>query len=293
LKDLIIRTAVVLGPQYGVIYACDPKLERRSEPHTIYFLFNKGKLDRGEYNFDAHSVCLIDRPDKGTVIVSEAGHYSAETNDDEVVDDIFARSSPPPTGRRSRGIRSVQEVGGLAHAIGIRGMVYRLDALDRWTRIDEGLPSSFDGQAIDGFGVTDVFAVGMKGGVWHYDGKTWTQQDIPTNRNLTAARCTPDGTVYFAGHGGTLVRGQRDQWSLVDHGDMAEDIWDLEWFAGKLYVSTLDGLFCLQGDHLHPVAYGKQTPRSTYQLSTYGGAMWSNGETSIMEFDGMAWTRIV
>jgi hypothetical protein len=74
---------------------------------------------------------------------------------------------------------------------------------------------------------------------------------------------------------------------------MEENIWDLEWFAGQLYVSTLDGVFVLEGDRLRPVAWGKHTPRTTYQLSAYGGVMWSNGEKDIIEFDGKAWTRII
>lgn len=292
-KDLIFRTAAVISPRCGFIYACDPRLERREEPHAYVFLWDDGKIDRGDCNYDAHSVCLIAHPEDGTVDISEAGYYTADTDDDRVTQDLFENSAPPPKEKRSRGLRSVREIGGVAHAIGIRGMVYRLDVLDRWTRIDEGLPGSFDGQAIHGFGGSDLFAVGFKGGVWHFDGKAWRRQDVPTNRNLTSVVCTAEGTVYIGGHGGTLLHGQPDRWSLIDHGDTAEDIWDLEWFAGKLYVSTLDGLFVLDGDRLRPVAYGKHTPKTTYQLSACEDVMWSNGETDIMEFDGKAWTRIV
>jgi hypothetical protein len=292
-KDLIIRTAAVLSSRCGFIYACDPKLERRKQPHAFIFLWDNGKIERGDCNYDAHSVCLIDKPAEGTVDVSEAGYYTADTQDDRVTQDIFANSSPSPKEKRARGIRSVHEIGGYAHAIGIRGMVYRLDELDRWTRIDEGLPNTFDGQAIHGFSGSELFAVGMKGDVWYFDGKVWSRQDIPTNANLTSVKCTPDGTVYIGGHAGILIRGQRNQWSLIDHSEMDEDIWDLEWFHGRLFVSTLDGLFVLQDNHLRPVAYGKQTPKSTYQLSTYGDVMWSNGENDIMEFDGKTWTRIV
>jgi hypothetical protein len=292
-KDLIIRTAAVFAPRYGVIYAADPRLERRGEPHTHFFAWDDGKVERGEYNYDAHSVCLIDRPGEGAVDISEAGYYTADTEDDRVTQDIFANSLPAAKEKRARGIRSVRAIDGIAHAIGIRGMVYRLDALKSWTRIDEGLPNTFDGQAIHGFGTSDVFAVGSKGGVWHFDGKTWNRQDVPTNSTLTAVTCCADGTVYVAGHGGTLIRGQRDRWTLVEHGDMSEDIWDLEWFAGSLFVSTLDGLFVLRADHLHPVNYGKHLPKSTYQLCAYENVMWSNGETDIMEFDGKVWTRIV
>jgi hypothetical protein len=292
-KDLIIRTAVVLSPRYGIIYACDPALERRGEPHACVFVWDDGSIDRGDCNYDAHSACLIDLPEEGSVDISEAGYYTADTENDRVTQDLFDSYTPAAREKRARGLRSVREIGGVAHAIGIRGMVYRLDALDRWTRIDEGLPHDFDGQAIHGTGLSDLHAVGFRGDAWHFDGKVWRRQDLPTNRNLTSVVCAADGTVYVAGHDGILLRGRPGQWESIEHGDTDENIWDLEWFAGQLFVSTLDGLFSLQGDHLKPVAYGKHTPKSTYQLSANEGVMWSNGESDIMEFDGKTWTRIV
>jgi hypothetical protein len=294
LKGLLIRTASVLASKYGIIYACDPKLEREGKPHAIVVLWDDGKIDRGDCNYDAHSVCLIDLPNEGTVNVSEAGYYTADTDNDRVTDDLFARSTPAPKEKRSRGIRSVHAIEGVAHAVGIRGMVYRLDALNKWTRIDAGLPSTFDVQAIDGNGLSDLYAVGMEGGAWHFDGKVWRRLDLPSNRNLTSVKCADNGVVYAAGHGGTLIRGNRDgRWSLIDDGDMTEDIWDLEWFAGSLYVSTLDGLFVLKSERLHSVVYGKHTPKSTYQLSVFDGVMWSSGEMDIMEFDGKVWSRVI
>lgn len=292
-KDLILRTAVVNSPRCGFIYACDPKLERRGKPHAFVFLWNEGKVERGDCNYDAHSACLIDHPEDGTVDISEVGYYTADIEDDRVTQDLFENSTPRSKERRARGLRAVREIGGVAHAIGIRGMVYRLDALDRWTRIDDGLPRSFEGQAIHGFGRSELVAVGLEGSVWRFDGKAWRRQDVPTTRNLTAVACAAKGTVYVGGQSGTLLRGQRGRWALIEHGDMAEDIWDLEWFKGKLYVSTLDGLFVLDGDHLRPVVYGKHSPKSTYQLSACKDVMWSNGETDLMEFDGAAWARIV
>ena len=40
-----------------------------------------------------------------------------------------------------------------------------------WARIDEGLPDTFDIQAIHGFDSIDVFTAGRDGNLWYYDGK--------------------------------------------------------------------------------------------------------------------------
>lgn len=292
LSGLVIRTAITLGKHYGLIYACDPTRERRQEPHTYVFLFDDGKFDRGDCNYDAHSVCLMDLPSEGTVDISEVGYYTADTDDDRVTQDLFAHSAPTPTSRRARGLRAVGAVGGVAHAVGYGGMIYRLDRLDQWSRIDDGLPSTFDVEAAHGLSVSDLYAVGGDGEVWHYDGKVWRRVDFPTTGALSCVRCTPEGVVYVGGHGGLLARGIGDQWAILPQPNVGSDLWDLEWFGGKLYASTLDGLYVLKGDVLEAVTYGKVAPRSTYQLSSVEKIMWSSGETDIMEFDGQTWTKL-
>ncbi|WP_338868591.1 hypothetical protein [Myxococcus stipitatus] len=292
-KGLLIRTAGVLSSRYGVIYACDPKRERRGEPHAYVFVWDDGQVERGDANYDAHSFCLIESPVQGSVDISETGYYTADSDDDRVTQDLFAHSAPAPKTRRARGLRSVREIDGWAHAIGLRGMVYRMDTFERWKRIDEGLPASFDGHAIHGLGRSKLFAVGSAGQVWHSNGKTWRQEVVPTQENLSAVVCAPDGTVYVAGRGGTLIRGTPGDWSLIEQTATRADIWGLEWFAGKLFVSTLEGLFTLERAGLRPVDHGKHAPRSTHQLSTREGVLWSIGETDIVEFDGKAWSRIV
>ena len=293
LSGLVIRTSLVFRKRYGSIYACDPALEKRQEPHVFEFLFDDGRFDRADGNYDAHSACAIHHPAKGAVIISEAGYYTAETNEDSVTEDLFTNSAPPPATKRARGLRSVSEIAGFAHAVGYRGMVYRLDRLDRWTRIDEGLPSTFDVEAIHGWELSDLYAVGGNGEAWHFDGKQWKRVDLPTNQTLTCVKCTPNRVVYIGGHRGTLVRGSGGQWSVLPQPEVPDALWDLEWFKEILFGSTLDGLYELKGDLLEPVKYGKITPRSTYQLSAVDEVMWSSGEFDIMEFDGKDWTRIV
>jgi hypothetical protein len=287
------RSAAVISQRYGYIIACDPKQEQQEKPHAYIFSWDDGQIDRGECNYDAHSLCLIEQPKKGLINISEAGYFSVETDDDGVLEDLFTHSMPPPATRRARGLRSVREIADHAHAIGISGMVYRLDKPDLWTRIDDGLPDSFDGEAIHGFGLSDLYAVGRGGQVWHYDGKEWRQEDVPTNQNLYAVTCAPDGTVYAGGLGGTLLCRRKGKWTEIEQKATAADIWDLEWFADRLFVSALHGLFTLEGKELQLVNYGEHTVNSTYQLSARKGVLWSNGEKEIMEFDGKTWTRIV
>jgi hypothetical protein len=129
--------------------------------------------------------------------------------------------------------------------------------------------------------------------LWHYDGNMWGKIELPTNINLSIVECVVDGTVYIAGHNGILIRGGGSAWEIIDHKETKDDIWDIEWFDGQLYVSTMHAVYRLIGDNLEAVDFGDDPPRSCYQLSAAKGVIWSNGEFDIMSFDGKKWTRVI
>jgi hypothetical protein len=293
LAGLVIRTAVVRRPDIGYIYAADPQKEKEEIPHAFSFKWSAGAFTRGELNYDAHSACLVDKPDTGLVSLAGAGYYSLVTAKGNTTGDIVDSSRPPSKETRIGGFRAVSDIGGQAYAVGLRGMVYRLDAAKLWTRIDDGLANTFEGQAIHGFEATDVYAAGRDGQLWHFDGVKWLQRELPTNVNLTSVKCAGDGKVYVAGHGGMLISGRDDQWEVVAEEAIEEDIWDLEWFDNRLYISTMRAVYQLNKDGPERVDFGADAPKSCYQLSAAKDVMWSNGEFDIMSFDGMKWSRVV
>ena len=292
LNALVIRTAVVYLSDLGFIAAANLKKEN-VEPHTITFMWDAGVFSEGDRNYNAHSLCIIDIPEPGLVDISEEGYYTVTTESECMGGDILESSQPPPKNNRFGGFRSVSDINGKAYAVGLRGMVYRLDDFKMWTRIDEGLPDSFNIQAIHGFDASDIYAVGRKGELWHFDGKVWTEHDIPTNANFTSIKCAGDGNVYITGHDGILVCGIGNTWSVIDHGGTDEDLWDVEWFEGSVYVSSMSSVYRLKDQKLEKVDFGDDPPKSCYQLSAADGVMWSNGEYDIMAFNGKVWTRIV
>jgi hypothetical protein len=293
LVGLVIRTAAARRPGLGFIYAADPKREANEEPHAVTFRYNDGVFTKGEANFDAHSLTVVTQPEPGLVAVSGAGYYSANTAKGTTTGDIFEDSTPRPPQPRTTGIRSAATVEGRAYAIGLRGMVYRFEGSKRWTRIDDGLPNSFDGQAIHGFSGNEIYAVGRKGQMWRFDGQTWIRLELPTSVTLTCVMCAGDGNVYVGGHHGVLLRGRGDAWGLIEQPQVTETIWDVEWFRERLYVSTMTNVYYLSDANLVAVDFGPDRPRSCYQLSAGEGVLWSNGEFDIMSFDGAAWTRVV
>jgi hypothetical protein len=91
-----------------------------------------------------------------------------------------------------------------------------------------------------------------------------------------------------------LFRGRLDQWVALHHEEtIDEDVWDLEWFDGALYVSTIDSVFRLKKTTFERIDFGTQKVNSCYQLSAAEGVLWSSGEFDVMSFDGKRWTRVV
>jgi hypothetical protein len=293
LNGLVMRTAIVRRAGLGYIYAADPKKEANGTPHTIIFKYKDGNFERGDSNYDANAVCAISKPQPGLVDVSGAGFFTVNAAAGVSTADIFNTSSPAPAQARTGGIRNIAEIAGQAFAIGLRGMVYRLDGLKAWTRIDEGIPPTFDGQAIHGFASEDLYAAGRDGQLWHFNGVHWKAEDSPTSETLTCITCAPNGLVYAAGHRGTLLEGRAGDWRVIDTRQYEENIWDIEWFNGQLYFSTMTNVFTLTPGGPAPIDFGEDRPKSCYQLSTAAGILWSNGEFDLMSFDGSRWTRIV
>lgn len=292
LEGLLIRTGVVRRADLGFLLAGDPVKEDAEEPHVTILKWKAGELTRIDSKFNANKTCIFEDPEYGLLRMASSGAYSVETRSGVSPGNIF-KNSPPPKAPRYGNIRKVATISGKAYAVGGTGWAFRLDQLASWTLIDEGLPTTFNIEAVGGFSGSDLYAAGYKGEVWHFDGKAWSPCKTPTNVNLNALLCADDGCVYAAGRGGLLMRGRGDTWEVIDQQTNSDDVWDLACFNGVVYASTLAAVYRLRGNDLVPVQFGQVAPKTCYHLSVAPGVMWSIGTDDVMSFDGTVWTRVI
>lgn len=191
----------------------------------------------------------------------------------------------------------VKAIDGKLFAVGMCRQVYRRDGPDVWRRVDQGVRRSpgdtsvvgFKG--IDGFSQHELYGAGWRGEVWLLEDAAWRQIASPTNLILTDVCCAPDGHVYICGRRGMLLKGRRDQWSIVENALTRQDFWGVAWHEGRVYVATMQALAVLDGDRLAWAAPEDDAPDTAYHLSTNGTLLWSFGPRGIFVFDGRDWTQ--
>lgn len=293
LQGMSIRSAVVRSPGSGLILGAVRALADKDKPHTAILRLADGAFVRTDVDFSAHSCCAISTPEEGFVALSATGRYLVDTPRGQHQGNIFDEGSPPPDRIQYGDFRCVAEIGGVAHAVGLGGMAYRMEAPGRWTRIDSGLPDSFNAETIHGFTGSELYAAGFRGQIWRRDDRNWLPVEMPTNIPFNVIRCMPDARCYAGGKRGLLATGRGSSWELIEDDELDASIWGLAWFQDELWISTMEGVFVRRNGALVPVSIEDAgEPVSTYLLSAAPDVLWSVGEFDLMAFDGKTWTRV-
>lgn len=287
------RSGAVRYRDLAYVLCIDPNLERDKLPHTAFYVLDVeewGMFDIGRWN--ARSICIVQQPKEQAIALGEHGNVRIMGNGDDYDEQIIC------PGTELSILREVRAIGGFAYACGMDRQVFKRRQRGDWVALHGNMPAQpaidivFGFESIHGFSEQDIHAVGWHGEIWHFDGQTWQPCDSPTNINLTRVHCADDGWAYACGMHGTLLRGRQGNWEVIEHEATGADFWGLEWFDGRLYLSTQHNLFVLNGNALELVDMGEDVPGSCHHLSAADGVLWSIGADDILSFDGSRWTRI-
>ena len=190
----------------------------------------------------------------------------------------------------------LREVDGRLYACGTQNQLLRQEP-GGWVEQDQGLYAPLQAQvdrtlfALDGFAHDDLYAVGMQGAIWHWDGNAWHALGSPTNVTLHSLLCAPDGEVYIGGAGGVLLRGRRDRgWSDIgDESLCRHTIESLAWFRDRLYAAGQTALLCWDGTDLRKVVTPAYEDAGFLSLDACAEALWSVGNDYLLSYDGQRW----
>ncbi|MCP3164167.1 hypothetical protein [Myxococcus qinghaiensis] len=262
----------------------DKKLHKKSAAHTRLGSIDEGELANvKDLSWTEAGMCVVKRPSERLVVVSGDGKVFTYVGGKETTEQI-----PKPWE-----LRGCVSIAGHAHAFGMNREVFRRDGEGRWRDMHGPKAQGEEVvgfEALDGFDEHDFYAAGWEGELWHCDRGAWSRCPSPSRVILSALCCAGDGQVYAGGQSGTLLRGRGTRWEALKTG-LTEDVWDLRWFMGRLYVATLTSLYTLAGDSLAPVELGRDAPKTFYKLTDAEGVLWSIGQKNVLSFDGARWHR--
>ncbi|GAB2882412.1 type IV secretion system immunity protein Tsi7 [Uliginosibacterium flavum] len=283
------RTLIRGAARYGdlvYILSKGKELLERDIAHTSIIAVDQAEWAGGMNTvWDSNAIAVANTPSEKLVVIGEDGDVFTYVGGNSTEESIL----PPPTL-----IRNARAIEGKVFACGMKRQVYERVDEALWHDISAPLPTEGEEvgfEAIDGFFRNEIYAAGWNGEIWQFDGTRWHDRGSLTNRILTSVCCAQNGVVYIAGQSGLLIRGRNDAWEVVHWDeDTNVDIWDLCWFQDKLYVSTMSGLFTLEGKALVTVDFGGTAePETFYSLTTAEGVLWSIGESDVASFDGQSW----
>jgi hypothetical protein len=265
---------------------------------TVFYTTAEDRWAQLQFPFDVASVTYLVRPGdnyKGWWLVGKRG---------EVVEVVGGKpqTNQIPTagtgvGNKYGYLSRIRSIGDELYICGYRRQVYRRRG-PRWDLISEDIldrraEGPWNGfESIDGFSENDIYAVGDEGEIWHFDGKSWTQSESPTNVNLADVRCI-DGRVWICGDGGVVLSGSVSEWTVVHAGKApSPSWWSVEGFGGEIYLAGDDFLGIIDGQEIRQVQVAGRGSITTQTLHAKEGILWSIGEEDIFAFDGQTWREL-
>jgi hypothetical protein len=192
-------------------------------------------------------------PKEQYVGVDFNGHVYVLGSGDNIIEEDIQKSKVNPITRG--GVRRCCTIDGYIYITGGgRAVGYRLDK-NSWKSLTQGLPykDATDWEVagfrdIGGFSRNDIYCVGGKGDVWHFNGKKWQQIHFPSNLDLYTVCCGGDGYVYISGYGGTTFKGRGDQWKQIYKGEMTIPFKDMVFYENKVWCTSDYGLWVIEND---------------------------------------------
>lgn len=269
------------------ILSKDKKLAKKEVSHTSAI-----SIDEGEWanvinvKWDSTALAVARQPEEKLVFIGEDG---------QVCTYVGGKSGKESLKPKPLLIRRAKAIDGHVYACGMGREVYKRTGENQWIQINALAPKEEERtgfEAIDGFSESELYAVGWRGEIWHFDGSVWAAYPGITNLVLTSVCCAGDGFVYVVGQRGLFIKGRHDAWEVVDFdNDFSSDFWDVHWFNDKLYLTTMTGLYVFENGALNEVDVDDMLNTSFYRLASAEGVLWSIGSSDILSFDGKQWHR--
>jgi hypothetical protein len=276
-----------------LILSEDDKVASKKE-HTKILQYKQGTWSHFVTAWGSVAICAMTLPSFELDVIGADGEVLRGTKEgsvEEIIDN--SELGPQATGA----LRDARVVDKTIFAVGMARQAYRRERPGTWTRIDDGLRAKRDVIAglnsVDGFHDDDVYAVGLGGEIWRWNGRRWSKLDSPTNLALNRVRCIPPKTVYACGMRGVVLRGVESRFEVIEQDNTKANFYGLEFFKGTLFVASLEELYTVQGNEFSLLDTGLGSGFTTGDLHANDGVLWSFGAKHLAFTNGSnKWSQV-
>lgn len=273
-----------------IIPSESPELMEEGTAHTKVLIYRKGQWSHHKLAWASTAITGRNDPALEVLVLGVDGEVlrgEAANLSEEAVDSPAKLPGP---------MRDIRVVGKHAFAVGMGRSAFRRDRPGQWTRVDADLRSKKGDikglNSVDGFSESDVYAAGLEGEIWHFDGKAWDAMDSPTNVALQRVLCVDPRQVFIVGMAATLLHLRGGRFEAMEHDVAKENFYGMSWFKGRLYVAGRK-LYRLEDDGLTEVDLGLGDGFTCGQLDSNDGVIWSFGARHLAySTDGDRWTQV-
>jgi hypothetical protein len=195
-------------------------------------------------------------------------------------------------------LKHIRRIAGDLYVCGHRHQVYKRIGND-WRLISREILRSdqpavgYNLNAMDGIAPDNIYAVGDRGLVFHYDGQTWKDIDSPTNVSLEQILYISEHEMYVCGAQGTVMTGSGGTWRIIDHDSFTANIWGMAYFGGSIFLATPNNIFEWNGTDMLDATPDVGFDGHFNRLSASETHLWAIGINDIACFDGGSWSRVI
>jgi len=296
-KNFVLQRGRIGNKNFLAFATYNYETAMKEVPNGVLF-FLKDKTDWNFYDvawsmisldicMEPSVMCFVLGRDGEVLVGSKSGF------DEERIDDQGANPS-------NRGpLQNIRLINGTAIAIGMGRQVYQRVGSNYWLRLEKGIPDPPPGPEIVGFNaiagrsLNDIYVVGWKGEIWHYDGRIWSLIDSPTNVTLHDVLISPDSTIYTCGHDGLLLKGHGKDWDIIDYNGPAPNWRTMAWFRENLYLADGQNIYLLEENTIVPVKVDDDGPMPVISLhSTDELLLAVAADSAYTTDDGEKWMEV-
>ena len=250
-----------------------------------------------DFSFSGEAVLSIDAsPDGRAYVLGENGSVIGFSwRDSERLEELCSsvRVFVNPVVPRIGPLRRIKIIGDKVICAGSVGQVYELLA-GKFRALPKLVVAGRDVIIEDIYGISleDLTVVTIEGFLANYNGAGWEHIDLPTSASLSRISRLRDGRYVLVGKKGTVLIGDRDQWSIRESPNAEISYWGLGEWEGVLYVSHLGGIHVLLGDTLQALPIPDAENLEFTMLKSGPDGLWSFAGQTIGLIDERGWTTI-